>query len=273
MVVPRTADDVVADRRDRRRGARADRAAGRGHQPLGPDRRPGDRHRLLEVSEPDRHRRSRRDDGPGRAGRGARPAQCAPQAAGPDVRARRLDQRSGHDRRDDRQQLGRGPLAAVRQDGRPRPGRRGRPGRRHGGDARARSPPTSSMRLCARPDRVGQVHRVVRDTVAAHEQAIRGQVPADPPPGQRLQPRRVRAGPAGPAGRLARRALAVQPGQVDRRLGGDAGGRRGGRARRSSRSRRRRGSSSSRSPRSRRRSIGWPRSSRPARSPSRCSTG
>ena len=77
-----------------------------------------------------------RHDGPRRAGRGARPAQCALEAAGPDVRARRLDQRSGDDRRDDRQQLGRGSLAPLRQDGRPRAVGRGRPGRRHDGDAR-----------------------------------------------------------------------------------------------------------------------------------------
>ena len=80
----------------------------------------GDHHRLFQVSESDRHRRPRRDDGTRRAGRGARPAQCAPEAAGPDVRARRLDQRSGDDRRDDRQQLGRRPLAPLRQDGGPR---------------------------------------------------------------------------------------------------------------------------------------------------------
>ena len=40
-------------------------------------------------------------------------------------------------------------LAPLRQDGRPRPRRRGRPGRRHDGDAWARSPTTSSMQLCA----------------------------------------------------------------------------------------------------------------------------
>ena len=55
-------------------------------------------------------------------------------------------------------------------------------------------------------------------------QAIDRPVPAHPPPGQRLQPRRVRPGPAGPARGLGGRALAVQPGEADRRLRGDPGG-------------------------------------------------
>ena len=84
--------------------------------------------------------------------------------------------------------------------------------------------------VCSRGDSVGAIHRVVRDTVAAHAQAIRDRFPQILAQGQRLQPRRVRAGIAGPARGLARRALAVQPGQVDRRLGRDAGGRRRGRA-------------------------------------------
>ena len=122
-------------------------------------------------------RRPRPDDGPGRAGRGARPAQRAPQAAGPDVRARRLDQRPGDDRRDDRQQLGRGPVAPVRQDGRPRP-RRSRsswptaPRRRS-----ARSPPTSSTRPA--PGRTGSGRSIAwsATTVAAHREAIAAQFP------------------------------------------------------------------------------------------------
>ena len=91
----------------------------------------GARPRRLEVPEPDRRRRPRPDDRPGRAGGGARPAQRPPQAARPDVRARRLDRRPRHDRRDDRQQLGRGPVAPLRQDRRPRPVARRRPRRRH----------------------------------------------------------------------------------------------------------------------------------------------
>ena len=120
-------------RLDRRGRARADRSARRRHQPLRADHRPGDRHRLLQVPEPDRHRRPRCDDGAGRAGRRARPAQCTPEAARADVRAGRLDQRPGHDRRDDRQQFGRGSLAPLRQDRRSCARARGRSGRRHDG--------------------------------------------------------------------------------------------------------------------------------------------
>ena len=144
---------------------------------------------------------------------------------GPDVRARRLDQRPRHDRRDDRQQLGRGAVAAVRQDGRSRPRRRRRAGRRHARDASARSPTTSSTPSAPGPTASARSTATVRDTVARHRDGDRGAVPADPPAGQRLQPRRVHPRPAGPARRLARRALAVQPGAADRRLGGDAGGR------------------------------------------------
>ena len=146
-------------RPDRGRGGGADRPAGGGHQPLGADDRRGDRHRLLEVPEPDRRRRPRRDDRAGRAGRRARPAQRPPEAAGPDVRARRLDQRPGHDRRHDRQQLGRRPVAAVRQDRRSRPRRStsswptARP--RRSGPSRT----TELDAICRRDDRVGRVHR------------------------------------------------------------------------------------------------------------------
>ncbi len=111
----------------------------------------GDRDRLFQISESDRHRRPRRDDGAGRAGRGARPAQCAPETAGTDVRAGRLDQRPRHDRRDDRQQLGRRSLAPLRQDGRSRAVDRGGPGRRHDGATWARSPPKSSRRSARGP--------------------------------------------------------------------------------------------------------------------------
>ena len=139
VVVPRTADDVAAT---------VVKIAAEEHVPIVPRGAAtslsgqtigaGDRHRLFQVSQSDRDRRPRCDDGTGRAGRGARPAQCPSQADGADVRARRLDQRSRHDRRDDRQQLGRRALAPIRQDGGPRPRRRGRPGRRHDGDVRAR---------------------------------------------------------------------------------------------------------------------------------------
>ena len=98
-------------------------------------------------------------------------------------------------------------------------------------------------------------------------------VPAHLAAGQRLQPRRVRARIAGPAGGLARGAVAVQPGQADRRLGGNAGGRR----RRPAQAGPAPGGAGAGRPLvrddQRRRSIVWPRSSRPDRSPSRCSTG
>ena len=137
----------------------------------------GDRHRLLEVSEPDRRRRSRHDDGPGRAGGRARPAQRAPQAAGPDVRARRLDQRPRDARRDDRQQLGRGPVAAVWQDGRSRPRASTSswptaPRRRS-----ARSPTPSSTPICAGPTALGKVHRVGPRRRGRARQAIAAQFP------------------------------------------------------------------------------------------------
>ena len=81
----------------------------------------------------------------------------------------------------------------------------------------------SSSTICRRDDPVGRVHRVVRDTVAEHRQAIIRPVPPHPPAGERLQPRRVRAGPAGAARGLGGGALAVQPGEADRRRRGDAG--------------------------------------------------
>ena len=87
VVVPRTVDDVIATVRI----AAEEKVAivpRRGHQPLGADRRRRDRDRLLEVPQSDRHRRPRRDDGAGRAGGGARPAQRPPETAGADVRAR-----------------------------------------------------------------------------------------------------------------------------------------------------------------------------------------
>ena len=53
--------------------------------------------------------------------------------------------------------------------------------------------------VCSRGDSIGAIHRVVRDTVAQHAQAIRDRFPQDPAPGERLQPRRVRTGIAGSA--------------------------------------------------------------------------
>ena len=138
-----SADVVAAVRIAAEEGVPGPAPRGR-DQPLGADGRAGDRPRLLEVPEPDRRRRPRPDDGPGRAGRRARPAQCPPQAARADVRARRLDQRPRDDRRDDRQQLGRGPVAAVRQDGRPRPRRSTSSSPTAPRRRSARSPPTSS---------------------------------------------------------------------------------------------------------------------------------
>ena len=111
----------------------------------------------------------------------------------------RLDQRPGHDRRDDRQQLGRRPVAPLRQDRRSRPRRRRRAGRRHDGHPRPGRRRRARRASARAADSVGAVHRVVRDTVAEHAQAIARAVPADPAPGQRLQPRRVRPGLAGPA--------------------------------------------------------------------------
>ena len=95
-----------------------------------------------------------------------------PETAGADVRARRLDERPGDDRRHDRQQLGRRPVAALWQDGRSRPCRRGRPGRRHHGDVRSALADDELDGDLRAAGSVGLVHRAVRDTVAAHRQAI-----------------------------------------------------------------------------------------------------
>ena len=59
VVVPRTVEDVVATVRIAAEEGVAIVPAGRGHEPLGPDDRAGDRDRLLEVPEPDRRRRPR----------------------------------------------------------------------------------------------------------------------------------------------------------------------------------------------------------------------
>ncbi len=121
VVVPRTADDVVAAVRIAAEERVPIAAARGGHEPVGADDRPGrsciDFSKYLNrIGIVDRDS----DDRPGRAGRRARPAQRPPQAARADVRARRLHQRPRHDRRHDRQQLGRRPVAAVWQDGRSR---------------------------------------------------------------------------------------------------------------------------------------------------------
>ncbi len=75
-------------------------------------------------------------------------------------------------------------------------------------DARARFGERARRDL--RPDaiRSAAVHRVVRDTVAAHRAGHPRPVSAHPAQGERLQPRRVRARLAGPA----RRAGSTSPG-------------------------------------------------------------
>ena len=153
----------------------------------------------------------------------------ASQAAGTDVRARCIDQRPRDAGRDDRQQLGRSAIAAVRQDGRSRPFPRCCPGRWHHRDVRSARRRRARRRLRpAGPVRAGPPRCPRRGGGAPRGHC--GEVPADPPPGQRLQPRRVRPGPGGPARRLARGGVAVQPGAADRRLRGDAGDRHRGRA-------------------------------------------
>ena len=225
VVVPRTADDVAAAVRIAAEEGVPVLPRGAATSLSGQTVGAGDRDRLLEVPEPDRRRRPRPDDRPGRAGGRARPAQRPPQAARPDVRPRRLDRRPRHDRRDDRQQLGRRPVAPLRQDRRPRPRRSTSswptaPRRRFG--------PVAADDLdavCARPDRVGRVHRVgPRRRSRAHREAIAAQFPKilRRVSGYNLD-EFVPGLPVRPVG-LARRALAVQPGPADRRLGGDAGG-------------------------------------------------
>ena len=86
--------------------------------------------------------------------------------------------------------------------------RRRRPGRRHDGHASARSRRTSSTRSARGPIRSARSIAWSATPWPRTEPAIRERFPADPPPGQRLQPRRVRARPAGPA----RRAGPTSPG-------------------------------------------------------------
>ena len=121
----------------------------------------------------------------------------------------------------------------------------------------------SSMRVCSRSDPIGRVHRVVRDAVAGTSTGDPRPVSAHPPQGERLQPRRIRPGPAGPACRLARRALAIQPGKVDRRLGRDSGGRRCGRTQARPATGRSGAGCAFVRDHHRLPSIAWPRSSRP----------
>ena len=76
---------------------------------------------------------------------------------------------------------------------------------------------------CAREDRVGTIHRTVRDVVARNREAIRSAVPEilRRVSGYNLD-EFIPGLPVRPDG-WARRALAVQPGEADRRLGGDPG--------------------------------------------------
>ena len=138
-----------------------------------------------------------------------------------------------------------------------RVGRR-RPGRRHAGDLRPARRRRSSTAICAGPIAVGHgPPRGPRHRRRSTAQAIAERFPKilrrvsgynldEFVPGLPVRP-----------GRLARRALAVQPGEADRRLGGDAGGRHGGRAQGGADPGGARAWSSSRSRRSRRRSTGW----------------
>ena len=135
----------------------------------------------------------------------------------------------------------------------------------------ARSPSRARRRL--RADRHRRAAPTARSaTTSPHTGGDRGAIPEDPPAGQRLQPRRIRSRPAGPPRGVGRRPLAVQPRPADRRLGGDA----------------RRGTAAELKvvpiPKAQglvvlsfatipAASTAWPRSWRPGRWPSRCSTG
>ena len=149
---------------------------------------------------------------------------------------------------------------------------RRRPRRRHRARPSGRSRRGAGRDL-RRTDRVGPVHREVRDTVDRHREAIAAQFPRilRRVSGYNLD-EFVPGLPVRAAGwvddpwrfNLARLIVGSEGTlAVDRRRPSS----------RSCRSRRRTAWSSSRSPRSRRRSTAWPRSSRPARWPSRCSTG
>ena len=196
----------------------------------------------------------------------------ASQAAGADVRARRLDQRPGDDRRDDRQQLGRGAVAAVRQDGRPRPlasmsSWPMAPRRRSVRSPTARSTPSA-------PGRTGSgwstawsatSWRSTSEAIAAKFPKILRRVSGynldEFVPGLAVRPvgwpeepwqfnlARLIVGSEGTLAIVTGAELKVVPLP------------------------RRRAWWCFPSPRSPRRSTGWPRSSRPARWPSRCSTG
>ena len=74
-------------------------------------------------------------------------------------------------------------------------------------------------RSVSRSPDLGRIHRAVRDTVATSAGDHRP-ISAHSAQGQRVQPRRVRAGVAGATGGLGRRPLTIQPRQADRRLQG-----------------------------------------------------
>ena len=153
--------------------------------------------------------------GPGAAGGGAgrlRRRARPPRAA---VRPRDLDLEPREPRRDDRQQLGRGPLARLRQDGGERP-------RRHRGAARRELRAARLAELGGHPA-PGAGERDARPAAARAAGAPGrvlgghpGAVPAHPPAGLRLQPRR------------AARPRGGEPGAPRRRLRGDARDRGGG---------------------------------------------
>ena len=138
-----------------------------------------------------------------------RPAQRGARAARPVLRARSVDQRSMHDRRDDRQQLLRRAFGRVRQDRRQRRGAGSRPLRRH--PARARRE-RRGRNLRRRDARRARRRALCRDTRARERSAdeIRRRYPK--------LPRRVSGYNLDEL--LPERGL--QSGARDGRLGGDA---------------------------------------------------
>ncbi|VXC03178.1 hypothetical protein NOCARDAX2BIS_400104 [Nocardioides sp. AX2bis] len=199
-------------RRPRRRRARCpgDPARGR-HQPGRSDDRRGHRARPVAAHEPDPRPRPRAAYGSGRGRRGAGRAEPGGGAVRADVRPGHLDQQPGHHRRDDRQQLRRQRVAAVRDDDRPRPrARRGALGRLDGALRARRRRGGAPAGLDADPGGLA-LPRAAADRRGEPESDRRRHA-AVLAPGLRLPP--------GPPGRPRD---AVRPGDLRRRLRGDPG--------------------------------------------------
>ena len=215
VVFPRSAADVqhVAARRRAARGRGA--AARRRHQPGGAGRQSRHRARLHPAHGPCPLHRRRGAHGPRAARRRADAAGRRRPRARPALPRRPLDREPRDDRRRHRQQLLRGALGPLRQDGRQRRRDRGRAGRRIARDVRAaRRRRTRREARAVRPRRRDLPRRRIAD--GGSRRGDRAALPRHPAPGVGLQPRRRAAGSRQP--RTPDRGLR---GHARRRHGGD----------------------------------------------------